>query len=1246
MDAIPEDRDIKALKHSNPLLDDINKRLPELLWDSKDGHKKLRPRIRVADHRHILSRLESFQEFPQLLDRILAGCMENLTSAFCTYLLTGSDISTSPFDPEDRTTVNTLTALGQLLYVWMKARGSKVILRFLQNDPKWLEPMLKVFEETEKQIAKTDNSADILDDVIEEKLGGAPKPKQNDHMGLPWHLRYVTLMWISHLLYTPFDLVTIADEPATSPPLPLVQVPSLPPETPEIARRILTVACCNIHFAGRDREGASAAIVRLVVRKDVHEYLLDWFVDWVSEVVNCCVKGTTREDQNGVSYVYILMGLLGALSGIFASGERSIVGQGGLLDKVYEDVVRPLYADESGLVAQNAMLRKTLCRLLRNLSYLYLPPPGQAESEDGPPEQVEEMIDQLLRLLDDRDSLVRYAASKSLSLIALRLTAADRSQIFEAIIDLYDSDVLYPNRALTKLEPKERHKKDLSQVSAHLWHGLTLTVATFLRFHAATVPMLPKVLDYILTALVFEQRKATFAAGGNVRDAACYAAWSLARNYKTEELLSETPLPPHPGTTTLPQLLAQELVNAACLDPIGNIRRGASAALQELVGRHPNMINDGIALVQVVDYSAVALRSRASTEVASGASVLGGACYWDGLINGLIDDWRGIGLQDAAGRVIAAKGIGALAKIGILELNKRHEVWEITRKIIKRYGVGPTLDIETRHGSWYALADIVFTLISELEGRDPRLLAEILEEIRTQTSLFEIFDNVKARDFVNSVLKPEMTCEAAAYLVTALADAAKILFAQGYADLPIAQLRRYLCVIDSALERWEENVTSIAVYAAERFFLHMNDKNRVELVKLWLGKSKARTRRILVVKALGAVFRFFKNEEGSGLSDIQQNIIDGLLIVTRSPHIEMRVAALSAFADGIFPEGGEFSLPHARISFDTNSRVVINPLILQAILRSLVDYSVDSRGDVGSWGRIEAIRAVLSLHAVQPIDINSSDTTISSILHKIIGLSAEKLDRVRLKACDAIWKITSQEPRWAGGIFDGIVPESSFWVNSDEYFETIVRMLGHKPILEPLLEGYATSAGAGSDSVMRSSNRAMQKYLSGLPSYPGQDGGIALSDLAQSWMVIVEKSMKAGDDRVVVPALSMLGGWFESGLLQRLEVGPFRFQDVFSLTQKAHFKTANVAKLAGAIKIYNGLASVQSVRTLSIKKLVSMLLHPFPKIRTTVSETLYLIISLEGDQEEAELLLTETNWADQPKELKGVVDEVRTALAL
>lgn len=56
--------------------------------------------------------------------------------------------------------------------------------------------------------------------------------------------------------------------------------------------------------------------------------------------------------------------------------------------------------------------------------------------------------------------------------------------------------------------------------------------------------------------------------------------------------------------------MAVQLLLSACLDPAGNIRRGSSAALQELIGRHPNQVTEGIAIVQIVDYQAVGLRKE------------------------------------------------------------------------------------------------------------------------------------------------------------------------------------------------------------------------------------------------------------------------------------------------------------------------------------------------------------------------------------------------------------------------------------------------------------------------------------------------------------------------------------------------------------------------------------------------------------------------------------------------------------
>lgn len=74
-------------------------------------------------------------------------------------------------------------------------------------------------------------------------------------------------------------------------------------------------------------------------------------------------------------------------------------------------------------------------------------------------------------------------------------------------------------------------------------------------------------------ALYFDIRKGAHSVGSNVRDAASYVLWSLARAQ------SPSALAPHA------QNLAQRLVAVSLFDREIHIRRAASATFQEYVGR-------------------------------------------------------------------------------------------------------------------------------------------------------------------------------------------------------------------------------------------------------------------------------------------------------------------------------------------------------------------------------------------------------------------------------------------------------------------------------------------------------------------------------------------------------------------------------------------------------------------------------------------------------------------------------------
>jgi hypothetical protein len=85
--------------------------------------------------------------------------------------------------------------------------------------------------------------------------------------------------------------------------------------------------------------------------------------------------------------------------------------------------------------------------------------------------------------------------------------------------------------------------------------------------------------DTFIQALFFDVRKGTHSIGSNVRDAACYFFWAIARTHDIEMI--------KPYSSTL----AHSLVTLALFDREIHIRRAASAAFQENVGRMVNCLN-------------------------------------------------------------------------------------------------------------------------------------------------------------------------------------------------------------------------------------------------------------------------------------------------------------------------------------------------------------------------------------------------------------------------------------------------------------------------------------------------------------------------------------------------------------------------------------------------------------------------------------------------------------------------------
>lgn len=398
---------------------------------------------------------------------------------------------------------------------------------------------------------------------------------------------------------------------------------------------------------------------------------------------------------------------------------------------------------------------------------------------------------------------------------------------------------------------------------------------------------LPNVLNTVAAALHFQQNSSLrVSVGANVRDAACFGLWALARRYPTNDI-PQLPYEASSETGTRIQSLANGLVITATLDPEGNIRRGASAALQEMVGRHPDQVRHGIKLVQVVDYHAIALRSRAMLGVAIDASEID-PTYRQAILNGLLT-WRGVGSLHDQSRRQAAEAIGRLtlhsgAKLPI--------AFETVRGRLLRTSYE---QVELRHGLILALAQVVK---ATLETTTPVASLGKLPEYRIpkdeMAALWHIFyssDATPSSPHADVTLDgkkirilspgPDLRLEAICWLISILASSVVSVTLDPQSAISsrpsAADLQTCIEVINLSLRKIDPIVRDAASEAAASIFPILDPTVREGLVRQWVatiddGSSGRRGDQLGVIAALGAVFQHVGDCEVEGTSESEMGI--------------------------------------------------------------------------------------------------------------------------------------------------------------------------------------------------------------------------------------------------------------------------------------------------------------------------------------------------------------------------------------
>lgn len=777
----------------------------------------------------------------------------------------------------------------KVLYTLCKIRGEKVICRFLSNEPKWLDPMLDSFQAW-NQI-------------------GTPIPEDSTNCdgSMIWEERYIALLWLSHLMLTPFDLVSIS---STEPEDFVVKYIELPPETPAVAKRVIQICTRHMSLASRERDAATRLLVRLTLRPDMRDIcLLDSLLQWA--LLSLLPQPAASE----INPVYYHIGILSFLSGVIASADNSIIAP--FLVEISEKI-QSITTEETPVsheIFSSALARKLIIKILRSITLQAL----LADSSSSPSNpfslldsMLEDVIDQLLIFLGDKDTPVRFAASKALSVIAAKLDSSLAARITEAVIDGLEEDTFWEDvMGKSKVCRQDNIgpstlRRNLTAVNPLRWQGLVLTLSHLIYRRSPPVEQLAEILKALMIALRFEQRSSIgTSVGTSVRDAACFGMWALARRYTTKELLSVDASHIHPTNTpgsggSVLQIISNEVLLAATLDPSGNIRRGASAALQEMIGRHPDTITEGISVVQTVDYHAVALRSKALLEVAVGASRLNES-YRCLIVDGLLD-WRGIRSADSQSRRFAATAIGLLCTT-----QSATDMETILGQLQAMLKSLHPRQVEERHGLLLSLAAMVNE--SRKVRRDeygPE--SADLQSSRGLWDIFRVFCPLAENELTSTALRPHLTSEAACALISALSLAtSENMPMAGKVHRPsAASLRSCLNILNLSLLRPEDVSIKVSSKAASDIFLVLDLERKREIIENWvntlkrdqeMGKLRDSNMCMGRIAAIGLVFRHFSPSKESEISRL--DIIDALLRQTEpSNEIEARVAAINSLSCG------------------------------------------------------------------------------------------------------------------------------------------------------------------------------------------------------------------------------------------------------------------------------------------------------------------------------------------------------------
>ncbi|KAL4281346.1 hypothetical protein GQ457_03G024830 [Hibiscus cannabinus] len=1104
-----------------------------------------------------------------------------------------------------------------IIYSLVTVSGYKAVIKFFPHQVSDLELAVSLLE-------KCHNTTSVTS-LRQESTG-------------EMEVKCIMLLWLSILVLVPFDISSVDTSIVNT------SGGTGEDELAPLVLRIIGFSKDYLSNAGPMRTMAGLVLSKLLTRPDMPKALSS-FIEWTQEVLS-----STADDV--VSH-FQLIGAVEALAAIFKFVIliRTIYSGRAGSRKVLVDVVPTIWNDvsvliKSGSASRSPLLRKYLVKLTQRIGLTCLPHrlptwryvgktsslgenislsvsnknnqlnhsvlPDNSESEANSncpededmdvPEIVEEIIEVLLSGLKDTDTVVRWSAAKGIGRVTSRLTSGLSEEVLSSVLELFAAG-----------------EGDGS------WHGGCLALAELARRGLLLPSSFPKVVPVVIKALHYDVRRGSHSVGSHVRDAA-YVCWAFGRAYH------------HTDMRNVLEQLAPHLLSVACYDREVNCRRAAAAAFQENVGRQGNYPH-GIDIVNIADYFSLSSRTNSYIHVAICIAQYEGYLhpFVDELLHSKICHW------DRSLRELAAEALSSLV---------RYDAAYFADFVLEKL-IPFTLssDLCTRHGATLAAGELVLALHNcgyDLPSDKQRQVSGIVLAIE-KARLYR----GKGGEIMRAAVSRFIECISFSRL-----------------PLPEKVKRSLIDTLNENLRHPNSQIQNAAVKALKHFvqaYLVARDNkgvvtNNITSKYLQLLKDSNVAVRRGSAMALGVLpYETLANQ----WRDVILKLCSSCAIEDNPEDrdAEARVNSVKGLVSVCE------TLARERESSDIDDMSLFHLIkndLMVSLFKALDDYSVDNRGDVGSWVREATMEGLerctyilckrdsmsytgksdmLESASKQPnsdiieenqicsfFDANLATNLVGGIAKQAI----EKMDKLREVAAKVLQRILYHKETFVHFIpyrekIEEIVPNETDlkWGVPTFSYQRFVQLLQFSCYSRPVLSGLVISIGGLQDSLRKASLSAFLEYLQ-VNQDINKESKVCKLSTDILWILQEHKQC----DRIIIPTLKTIEILFSKRILLDMEAHTSAFcsgvLDSLAVELKA---SKDFSKLYAGIAILGYICSVSNpINSRAFSHLLTLLTHRYPKIRKAAAEQVYLVLLQNGSlvseekSEKAIEIVSETCW--------------------